>query len=247
MSVAVSAALFAVVIFSLPNLFKASDDELFVLNLICRSVAVFLAVYAARACGFKLFSKRKLTVFEVFSVILGFLVCLNNFPIIGFIAGRVTLIQNARIVRYVVYCIAIGVSEEFVFRGFVFPLVGLKVRNKPRAPFLAVLISSAVFAFCHLFNIFSAGFVPTMLQVGYTFLTGGLFGAVYLFIENLIYPVIMHILFDIGGLMFSETFGIAAGNMWDMATITITAVLGVIATAVYVYKLLKYGTERDQK
>ena len=40
--------------------------------------------------------------------------------------------------------------------------------------------------------------------------------------------------------MFSSPFGIAAGNMWDVLTIIITAALSVFATAVYFVKVYNY-------
>ena len=49
-------------------------------------------------------------------------------------------------------------------------------------------------------------------------------------------------IFDLGGLMFSLPFGIAAGNMWDVWTIIITAVIGVITTVLFAVKLF-FGAE----
>ena len=54
------------------------------------------------------------------------------------------------------------------------------------------------------------------------------------------FPIVLHVIFDLGGLMFDLPFGIAAGNMWDTATIIITAVLGVIVTAVYAFAIWNY-------
>ncbi|MBP5466774.1 MAG: CPBP family intramembrane metalloprotease, partial [Clostridia bacterium] len=88
-----------------------------------------------------------------------------------------------------------------------------------------------------------AGIAPTLLQAGYTFLTGCLFGAVYVFTGNIVFPVILHTVYDVGGLIFSEPFGIAVGDMWDAYTIIITAVLGVFATAVFAIRLWKYKSD----
>ena len=242
---AILVALFAVVLFSFPNLFEIGETAAFILHIVCRVLAVFFAVLMAKACGFKFFAKPKFTVFYVLLFVIGVLVCANNFPVIGFATGNVALNENAKIARYLVYCAAIGVAEEFVFRGAVMPLVGMKFREKAHAPFLTVLVTSAVFSLCHLFNVFSAGIGPTLLQVGYTFLTGGLFCAAYLFTENLVFPVILHTLFDVGGLMFSPPFGIASGNMWDLITVIITAVLGVAATAVYALALWNYKKKEN--
>ncbi|MEG9429443.1 MAG: CPBP family intramembrane glutamic endopeptidase [Christensenellaceae bacterium] len=237
---AVAAALFAVAAFSVSNVADFGETAKFIIDIVSRALVVIFTAYAVKACSFKAFAKPEIGVLRGLLIFLGLLVSINNFPIIGFITGNVALKENPRIVRYIAYCIAIGVAEEYVFRGFIMPVVGLKFRNKPHAPFITVLVTSAIFALCHLFNVFSAGIPATLLQVGYTFLTGGLFCAAYLFTENLVFPIVLHVIFDLGGLMFDLPFGIAAGNMWDTATIIITAVLGVIVTAVYAFAIWNY-------
>lgn len=239
---AISASLFAVVIFSVPELFSVKEDALFVLNIVCRAFAAVLALVLAKICGFKLFNKPKTTMSAILLFVLGLLVCINNFPVIGFATGKVKLLNNPDIIKFLFYCFAIGVAEELVFRGFVMPLCGFKLKGKPRAGFWTVAVSAAIFSFCHLFNIFSAGVAPTLLQVGYTFLAGCLFGAVYLFTGNIIFPILLHFIYDVGGLVFTEPFGIATGNMWDAYTVIITAVLGVITAAVFAVKLWNYKT-----
>ena len=240
---AIAVSLFAVAAFSMSSVYDFNENAKFVIDLIFRAITVFFVIYLAKACGFKLFEKPALNFARVALLILGLLVCVNNFPIIGFLTGKAVLKENAVIIRYVIYCAAVGVAEEFVFRGFVMPLIAIKYRNYPHAPFITVLITSAVFSLCHLFNVFSAGILPTLLQVGYTFLTGGLFCAAYLFSENIIFPIILHVVYDLGGLIFSAPFGIAEGKMWDTATVIITAVLGVVATAVFVFSVWNYKRE----
>lgn len=237
---AIAVALFAVAAFSVSSIAAFGETAKFIIDISSRALVVIFAAYAIKACGFKVFAKPNVGLARGLLFFLGLLVCVNNFPIIGFITGNVALKENPNILRYIIYCIAIGVAEEFVFRGFIMPLVGLKFRDNPRAPFITVLVTSAIFSLCHLFNIFSAGIPATLLQVGYTFLTGGLFCAAYLFTENLIFPIVLHVVFDLGGLIFDTPFGIAFGNMWDTATIIITAVLGLIATAVYAFAVWNY-------
>lgn len=240
LSTAIIAALISVAVFSLPNVFKTGEDAAFILNAACRATVSVFFLIAAKLCGFKIFGKPKAGASEIFLLILGLLVCVNNFPIIGFICGNVSLVADAKIVRYVIYCALIGLSEEVVFRGFIQPLISVKFSGKPKEVFLTVLLSSAIFSLCHIFNVFSAGVGATALQLGYTFLTGGLFGAAFCFTGNIVFPTVLHLVFDVGGLIFYQPFGIAAGNMWDTVTIIITAVLGVAATAAYVFKLLNY-------
>lgn len=240
---AIIVALFAVAAFSLPNIgLWRNETANFVLTLVFRGGAFVFAVVLAAKLNFDTFlGFKKPDLAQTFLLILGFLVCVNNFPIIGLISGNVVIEENADILRFVIFCVAVGASEEAVFRGLVLPIVGLKFNGKKRGEFFTVLISSAIFALCHAFNVFSGDIGGTLLQVGYTFLTGGLFGAAYVFTRNLFIPVLLHVIFDIGGLVFQETDGIAVGNMWDTVTVIITALLGTLATLLFAVKLWNSG------
>ena len=239
-SAAVEIALIAVLLFSLPNLTKTGETATLVLHVVFRTAAVVLSVLISVSCGFKFFAKVRVSISETCILCLGFLVCINNFPFICLTSGNVIIGENANVFYYILYCAFIGISEEFVFRGVILPLVAIKFKNRARAPFLTVALNSLIFSLCHAFNVFSIGVGMTAMQVGYTFLTGGLFGIAYLITENIVFPIILHVIFDIGGLMFSQPFGIAAGNMWDLTTIIITAVLGVFATAVFFVKIYNF-------
>jgi len=52
--------------------------------------------------------------------------------------------------------------------------------------------------------------------------------------NNLIVPILLHFIYDIGGLFTSE-IGVAIGNQWDTVTVIITAVLGVIVLIYMLY------------
>ena len=73
------------------------------------------------------------------------------------------------------------------------------------------------------------------MQVGYSFLIGGMCALAMTITRNLFFPAILHAIFDVGGLMTDSRIGIATGNQWDKVTIIITAVLGV---AVLIYMVV---------
>ena len=56
------------------------------------------------------------------------------------------------------------------------------------------------------------GILDVLLQVGYTFLIGGMFAVMMLKTNNVWLCVIIHALFDFGGLL---AFEIADGNPWE--------------------------------
>ena len=244
---AIAYSLFFVALFSLPNIgVFSSDNAKFFAEIACRTVAIVLALIVAKLCGFNIFSFKKIRSYDLILLFLGFLVCVNNFPIIGYITKNVTLTDNPKIALYTFRCLFIGVSEETVFRAFILPLVAEKFKGEEKITFKAVLISSAIFSACHIFNVFGSGIGATLLQVGYTFLTGGLFGIAYVITGNFIVPSILHFIFDIGGLAFLGTFHIFVGNMWDIYTIIITAVLGIFVTAAYLIRILGYNKVKQE-
>ena len=238
---AISLSLFGVAIFSLPSIFTLQKDGLFILNIVCRAAAAIVAFVLANVYGFRTFSKPPITRSAILLLILGLSVCVNNFPVIGLFTGGVKIANGRDILKYLCYCAAIGISEESVFRGLVMPLVHFGLKDKRHSPLLTVAVSAGIFALCHLFNVFSAGVAATLFQVGYTFLTGCLFGTVYLFTKNIVFPILLHFIYDIGGLIFSAPFYIAVGNQWDTYTVIITAALGIFTAAVFTVCLWKYN------
>lgn len=121
-----------------------------------------------------------------------------------------------------------GLFEETAFRGFVFPLVLEKTGNKKYGVFIAVIVSSALFAILHLLNLAQGASVgATALQVGYTFLVGCMCSVILIATGSLLVPVIVHAAFDVGGTMTS--LGVAAGSHWNTPSIIIMAAVGTLA------------------
>lgn len=244
---AVIVALFAVAAFSLPvslGEYKFSAKEnagvFFSVQIGVRIIACVIAAIYAKKCDFEIFCRIKLKD-VILSLLIAVFVCLNNFPFIAVISGEFVLSSDfGEITVFILYCLSVGFAEEFVFRGVVLPLFLVKFKDNALRDFLAVLCSAAVFSLCHIGNLFGgAGIFDTALQIAYTFLTGGLFGAIFVFTENVLLPAVLHFIYDVGGLIFSSKVGIGSGNQWDTVTVIITAVLGVFATVYFTVKLLK--------
>ncbi|MBR5313196.1 MAG: CPBP family intramembrane metalloprotease [Clostridia bacterium] len=166
---------------------------------------------------------------------------INNFPILGLLTGAVQLHASAAdLLLLAAQSLAVGFFEETAFRGFLFPIVLRKFRN--RNIFLPTILASAVFAAVHLVNLFD-GISPAavLLQVGYSFLIGGMCAVVLLKTHCLPFCVLLHAVYNFGGTLV-PTFG--SGTVWDPATITVTAVLGVIVL-LYFLRLLSRITEDE--
>lgn len=142
------------------------------------------------------------------------LVALVNFPFASLIMGEMHIDRMDLMPLYIVYVISIAVIEEIVFRGILLFLCLDYLRNTKLKYFFAALISTTIFALFHFTNLFvgTMGILDVLLQVGYTFLIGGMFAVMMLKTNNVWLCVIIHALFDFGGLL---AFEIADGNPWE--------------------------------
>ena len=125
------------------------------------------------------------------------------------------------------------------FRGVFYLLILSTRRDSTKKIFFVTLASSAVFGAVHLFNLFAgAGVGATILQVGYSFLIGGMCSIALLVTGSIWAPILLHALYDFGGYLI-PTLG--EGIVWDAATVAVTAVLGT-AVAVWMTVLLLHVT-----
>lgn len=169
---------------------------------------------------------------------------LANFPFFTLASGELTYTAGAGLTAlYLVNCVAIGLFEESAFRGLLLPLLFGLMKGKRYAGLLATVAQSAVFALFHIFNLFAgAGFGATMMQVGYTFLMGCLFGALTLLTRSVVPSMIAHAVYDVGGTMV--TYGVASGANWDTPSIVVMAVVSSLA-GLYLFIAVFRRTWRD--
>ena len=169
------------------------------------------------------------------------LVVINNFPLIALATGDVTLHRGDMMGLFLADCLLIGIFEEVAFRGTIFLALLEKRHKSTKQIFLVTALSSAIFGLIHLANLLE-GASPgaTLLQVGYSFLIGGMCAIIFLKSHNLGLCILLHTLFDIGGRMVGT---VGTGKIWNLPTVIITAVLGVLVTAWMVWSLLQIKPE----
>ncbi|MDC0559146.1 CPBP family intramembrane metalloprotease [Candidatus Izimaplasma bacterium] len=195
--------------------------------------------------GYSIFQPKHKKLLPIILVVIpGLLIAINNFPISAFIASRTELTEPFYVVYYfIVECLSIGYFEEIAFRVILLTILLQRLPKTKKGMFQAVLISSAVFGLIHLTNLFAgAGFAPTIMQVGYSFLTGAMLAVVYLKTKSFLAIVLLHASYNFfGEVMFRLG---AVSNRFDTITIVITVLLAIAVSLHYTYTL--YKMESDQ-
>ncbi len=189
--------------------------------------------------GYRVFGRFRTGAWKVFLPAL--MISVNNLPILALAGGTARVTKPEWIWLFALECFLIGLFEELTFRGVLFPMLLEKRRSSTREIFWVTALSSALFGLIHLINLLEgAGMGATILQVGYSFLIGGMCAIVLLKTGNLLLCILLHTVYDFcGGLI--PTLG--TGKLWDTPTVIVTAVLAVLVTAYMVWTLLHIRPE----
>ncbi|MBR2721274.1 MAG: CPBP family intramembrane metalloprotease [Clostridia bacterium] len=170
-----------------------------------------------------------------------FAVAINNLPVLSLIDGDAYLTQPSLIWLFALDCLAVSLFEELAFRGLLLPVLLKSTKGRSASVFWSVVCSSALFGAFHLLNLLEgASLGATALQVGYSFLIGGMCAVAFLKTKNLLFCIPIHAVYNLcGGLL--PTLG--AGSWWDMPTVILTAVLGVVVFVLMLWVLLRMRWE----
>lgn len=167
------------------------------------------------------------------------LVALCNFPFHALAAGTARVERTDLIWLFALDCLGVGLMEELLFRGLLLPVFFDLFRG--RKVILPVFLDAALFGLWHLANLFYGAPVgATLMQVGYSFLIGGMLSAVFLKTGNMWTSVFLHALFNFGGLLVST---LGSGAFQDTVFWICTALAGTLCLA----HVLCYLFKEDKK
>ncbi len=220
--------------------YEDGDNIYLILTRITGGMAclLFLRIYISQ----KILSFR--TTLRAFFIFLPCMaVAVNNFPFIPFFLGEAYINSKPiKIIIYALVCLSVGFFEEMAFRGCIFTVVLERTKKNVFGVFLAIVVSSAIFGIVHLVNVMAGGSVgAVILQVGYSFLIGGMCSVVLVRTSNIWYCVILHSVYNFAGGIVPECGG---GAIWTVPEIVLTVVVAV-TVAVYVIYMLSKTTEKD--
>lgn len=189
------------------------------------------------------FLSSKFFVFDLsFKKLLIFMPCMliaiNNFPFVTVLSGDAYIGNDlTKILLYALMCISVGFFEEMAFRGCIFSFVLQRRGNKVIDVFWSIVISSAIFGGVHIVNLFmGANPGATLLQVGYSFLIGGMCSIMLVKTHNIWLCVILHAAYNFAGGVVPNCGG---GIIWTIPEIILTAVVAVGVAIYVIYTLLK--------
>ncbi len=138
-----------------------------------------------------------------------------------------------------------GFSEEILYR--IIPLsLAMKAGNREQAAAPAMIVTSVLFGFIHMFNMFyGADVLATVLQTVYAVGVGLVFSCIYLKTGNMWVSIILHSLTDI--VYFMSAQGQSSGGVLSqrMGIMEVCVLLGYtavyFANAYYVHRKTKPG------
>ncbi len=215
---------------------KKGTDAMSLGNAVFRALGFVVLVLLALDLGFGIFGFKGRG--KGFLLSLPFVaVAVNNAPLVGLISGEVSVhAGGVSVLLFALYCASVGLFEEIVFRGIVFPLVLRKMGSTRKGIFWSVIISSALFGAIHVVNFFSSAPGAVVLQIGYSFLIGAMCAMVMLLCRNVFACAALHAGFNFAGLIADE---LGTGQVWNAVNITLTAVVGVLALLYGVFVMVK--------
>ncbi len=222
--------------------FSAFNSEIYnklfgnILPLLFGTLAVTLLVWRS---GAKLFQKPQKLLYLIPCLI----IAVDNFPFAAYFAGKMQLLHTdaGHFLSFGFYCLLVGVFEEMIFRGILFQFLCERFSKDKKGLLKTYFLSSVLFGCMHLFNLFAgAGIGQTLLQVGYSTLTGGLFAFAFLKTKNILISAVTHALYNFCGLLFTAELGLGNGSVIDLPTALVMLAVSLLVGVFVLYKTFTY-------
>lgn len=229
------------VVFSLGWVQLSADEcaDALIKAVIPRLAIGIAAVFAALLLGYKsaLLPVRGRSAEKLLWCLPCLFVALANFPFTALIGGAAVIERADLLPLFILKCLSIGIMEEIIFRGILQPALLKKLSGRKYGTLLSVAATSAVFGLWHLLNLIDgAGIGATLMQVGYSFLIGGMLSAVVIKTGSVWPCILLHALFDCGGFIVTD---LGSGAFQDVYFWIFTAVAAAICLIHVLNFLLK--------
>ena len=223
--------------------FSIVNDNLrnvFLLKIIQQTFGIVASVLLMRKFNVNLFGKPQYLLYILPCII----IAVDNFQWSAYFHGEMTLARKEAVdvFLFAVYSLSVGLFEECIFRGVLFSLIAGRFSQDKKGLWKTYALSSVVFGFAHVLNGLSLG---TLLQVGYTILTGGLFAFVLLKTKNIFCCGFVHGLYNFCGLLFDTEARLGLGNgvVFDLGTVITMSIVCISMGILILYWTYRYPEE----
>ena len=157
------------------------------------AVLICLEIYESRKLQFSFPKKKHVSFFLLLPLTIG---CISNFLYCLTFQVSQNVSISALFSLDVISSFLGVVIEEILFRYFFIAFLDLFLKEEKRKPFYIILFSSFAFSLMHCINFFGNNPASVLLQIGYTFLLGLVFGYLTLSFSCLTIAVLGHFLFN---------------------------------------------------
>ena len=96
----------------------------------------------------------------------------------------------------IVFCIFIGIAEEFLCRGWIQNEFMERFSNSKKEVIISIILSSLVFGFMHIINLSVQGVLETIIQIFNATALGVLLGSIYYKTKNIWSIIFLHSFYD---------------------------------------------------
>lgn len=198
------ASFIAVLIMNIAGLDNLTNATNYIDSYLALFISDFTATVLLLAVAWKLdffdqtfFSKRNLKLGALLSAPLLIIAVLwNILPAVLYNDPSLFRIDVGIIVVALINTIAIGFTEEILFRGLIFRNFLRRYGKTKKGIYLSMIISSLIFGIIHMVNMSSSSPDSIIQQVIYAASMGVIFSIMYLVTGNLLVPILCHGLFD---------------------------------------------------
>ena len=214
------------------------DRNRFIAKIVQQSLGSAAAILLMVRLKIRLFNKPQYWLYLVPCLI----IAIDNFQFSSYFKGNMQLVNDKALdfILFGGYCLAVGLFEECIFRGIIFSVLASCFSYDKKGLWRTYIVSSVIFGAAHLFNGIS---MATILQIGYSTLTGGLFAFVLLKTKNIFCCAFVHALYNFCGLLFEtpERMGLGSGIVFDLGTVITMLIVCIIMGAFVLYSVFKYS------
>jgi len=153
---------------------------------------------------------------------------------LGFLAGFREL-NIAYILSAFFFTLAVGVAEEFYFRGIIINLLNRKGAKK------AILISSVIFGVTHIGNVAGGATLSlTLVQIVFAFVFGIVFAELFVLTKSLVPVILWHFIHDFLGYIQTPSAELSNSQLLFFTGIQ---TLVLLIYALFLWKKLEQSTD----